>query len=67
MYTLIYHKFYRTGINGVINKFFFFVYLKAKGPCTDFFLNIESVFRKALGYEERIIFVYLQFKSGFHI
>lgn len=45
---------------------FFFVYLKAKGPCTDFvFWNIESVFRKALGYEERTRFVYLQFESGF--
>lgn len=46
--------------------FFFFVYLKAKGPCTDFFFNIESVFRKALEYEERTKFVYLQFKCGFH-
>lgn len=45
---------------------FFFVYLKAKGPCTDFFFNIESVFRKALEYEERTKFVYLQFKCGFH-
>lgn len=45
---------------------FFFCLFKSQRTLYRFLFNIESVFRKALEYEERTKFVYLQFKSGFH-